>query len=123
MVDNNMENSEEDKIREAEIIMAEEQIAEDKEFIQQEEIKKEGKVLHFIKVILVGLIDQVLALALALTLFGLSGVILRVAGFRIVENMKEAFFLITYVTSNVLYYPLMAEIIHGKTLGRKLIFR
>lgn len=123
MVDNNMENNEEDKIREAEIIMAEEQIAEDKEFIQQEEIKKEGKVLHFIKVILVGLIDQVLALALALTLFGLSGVILRVAGFRIVENMKEAFFLITYVTSNVLYYPLMAEIIHGKTLGRKLIFR
>lgn len=123
MVDNNMENNEEDKIREAEIIMAEEQIAEDKEFIQQEEIKKEGKVLHFIKVILVGLIDQVLALALALTLFGLSGVILRVAGFRIVEDMKEAFFLITYVTSNVLYYPLMAEIIHGKTLGRKLIFR
>ena len=32
-------------------------------------------------------------------------------------------FLIMYIISNVLYYPIMQEVLHGKTLAKKFIFR
>lgn len=63
--------------------------------------------------------DQILAIGLALVLFGILTLILNVAGYQIV--MKEAMFTILYIISNVLYYPIIQEMLHGKTLARKLL--
>ena len=103
------------------IIRAEEKIAEEKEFLVSEDIKNEGKFTYYAKVFLTGVFDQILAIGLALVLFGILTLILNVAGYQIV--MKEAMFTILYIISNVLYYPIIQEMLHGKTLARKLLFR
>ena len=117
-----MKNNENDvKENLDEVLMAEETIAVEKEFIRDEEIKKDGKFLHYTRVLLSGIVDQIFSVALALILFGLTSLILRLFGYYIL--MKDEVFLITYIISNVLYYPLTAEFIHGKTLGKKIIIR
>lgn len=104
-----------------EILLAEETVAIEKEFIRDEEIKEDGKFLHYTKVILSGVVDQIFAVALALLLFGLTTFVLKLCGYYIL--MKDEVFLITYIISNIVYYPLTAEFIHGKTLGKKILFR
>ena len=47
--------------------------------------------------------------------------VFKVAGYKIV--MREEMFLIVFIISNVLYYPLVQEFLDGKTLGRKLVQR
>ena len=131
MVDNNKEkvNSAENNdnsvspevLEEAEVYLAEEEAAEAREFIRDEEIKADGKVLHYTKVVLSGILDQIFAIGLALIIFGVFDLILRVFGYRVA--LREEVFMIIYVISNILYYPILQEILHGKTLGKKFIFR
>ena len=110
-----------DVLEEAEVYLAEEEAAEAREFIRDEEIKADGKVLHYTKVVLSGILDQIFAIGLALIIFGVFDLILRVFGYRVV--LREEAFIIIYVISNILYYPILQEILHGKTLGKKFIFR
>ena len=105
----------------AEVYLAEEAAAEAKEFIRDEEIKKDGKFLHYTKVILSGILDQIFAIGLALILFVIFELGLRAFGYRVA--LREDVFMIIYVISNILYYPILQEILHGKTLGKKFIFR
>lgn len=108
-------------LEEAKVYLAEESAAEAREFIRDEEIKTDGKFLHYTKVILSGILDQIFAIALALILFGLFDLSLRVFGYRVAS--REEVFMIIYVISNILYYPILQELLHGKTLGKKFIFR
>ena len=110
-----------DVLEEAEVYLAEEEAAEAREFIRDEEIKADGKVLHYTKVLFSGILDQIFAIGLALIIFGVFDLILRVFGYRVV--LREEAFMIIYVISNILYYPILQEILHGKTLGKKFIFR
>lgn len=119
--ENNTDTVSEEVLEEAEVYLAEEEAAEAKEFIRDEEIKKDGKVFHYTKVILSGILDQIFAIGLALIIFGIFDLVLRVCGYRVA--MREEIFMIIYVISNILYYPIMQEILHGKTLGKKFIFR
>ena len=135
MVDNNEENLENkdnetennndyvspEVLEEAKVHLAEEKAAEAREFIRDEEIKADGKFLHYTKVILSGILDQIFAIALALILFGIFDLALRVFGYRVAS--REEVFMIIYVISNILYYPILQELLHGKTLGKKFIFR
>lgn len=131
MVDNNKEkvNSAENNdnsvspevLEEAEVYLAEEKAAEAREFIRDEEIKADGKFLHYTKVILSGILDQIFVIALALVVFGVFDLALRVFGYRVA--LREEVFMIIYVISNILYYPILQEVLHGKTLGKKFIFR
>ncbi|CAM2075858.1 MULTISPECIES: hypothetical protein [Clostridia] len=131
MVDNNKEkvNSAENNdnsvspevLEEAKVYLAEEKAAEAREFIRDEEIKADGKFLHYTKVILSGILDQIFVIALALVVFGIFDLALRVFGYRVA--LREEVFMIIYVISNILYYPILQEVLHGKTLGKKFIFR
>ena len=131
MVDNNKEkvNSAENNdnsvspevLEEAKVYLAEEKAAEAREFIRDEEIKVDGKFLHYTKVILSGILDQIFVIALALVVFGIFDLALRVFGYRVA--LREEVFMIIYVISNILYYPILQEVLHGKTLGKKFIFR
>ena len=131
MVDNNKEkvNSAENNdnsvspevLEEAKVYLAEEKAAEAREFIRDEEIKADGKFLHYTKVILSGILDQIFVIALALVVFGIFDLALRVFGYRLA--LREEVFMIIYVISNILYYPILQEVLHGKTLGKKFIFR
>lgn len=108
-------------LEEAEVYLAEEEAAEAREFIRDEEIKTDGKFLHYTKVILSGVLDQIFTIGLALIIFGIFDLVLRAFGYRVA--MREEVFVIIYVISNVLYYPIMQEVLHGKTLAKKFIFR
>ena len=110
-----------DILEEAEVYLAEEESAEAREFIRDEEIKADGKLLHYTKVVLSGILDQIFAIGLALIIFGIFDLALRVFGYRVA--LREEVFMIIYVISNILYYPLLQEFLHGKTLGKKFIFR
>ena len=110
-----------EELEEAEVYLAEEEVAEAKEFIRDEEIKSDGKLLHYTKVILSGVLDQIFVMLLAMLIFGIFGLVIRLFGYKIA--MREEVFLITYIISNIFYYPVMQEFLHGKTLGKKLIFR
>ena len=131
MVDNNKEkvNSAENNdnsvspevLEEAKVYLAEEKAAEAREFIRDEEIKADGKFLHYTKVILSGILDQIFVIALALVVFGIFDLALRVFGY--IVALREEVFMIIYVISNILYYPILQEVLHGKTLGKKFIFR
>ncbi len=135
MVDNNEENLENkdnetennndyvspEVLEEAKVYLAEEKAAEAREFIRDEEIKADGKFLHYTKVILSGILDQIFVIALALVVFGIFDLALRVFGYRVAS--REEVFMIIYVISNILYYPILQELLHGKTLGKKFIFR
>ena len=107
-----------EELEEAEVYLAEEEVAEAKEFIRDEEIKSDGNLLHYTKVILSGVLDQIFVMLLAMLIFGL---VIRLFGYKIA--MREEVFLITYIISNIFYYPVMQEFLHGKTLGKKFIFR
>ena len=108
-------------LEEAKVYLAEEKAAEAREFIRDEEIKADGKFLHYTKVILSGILDQIFVIALALVVFGIFDLALRVFGYRVA--LREEVFMIIYVISNILYYPILQEVLHGKTLGKKFIFR
>ncbi|MEN8077482.1 hypothetical protein ABFP60_11015 [Clostridioides difficile] len=108
-------------LEEAEVYLAEEEAAEAREFIRDEEIKTDGKFLHYTKVILSGVLDQIFTIGLALIIFSIFDLALRAFGYRVA--MREEVFVIIYVISNVLYYPIMQEVLHGKTLAKKFIFR
>lgn len=110
-----------DLLEEAEVYLAEEESAEAREFIRDEEIKADGKLLHYTKVVLSGILDQIFTIGLALIIFGIFDLALRVFGYRVA--LREEVFMIIYVISNILYYPLLQEFLHGKTLGKKFIFR
>ena len=91
------------------------------EEVYKEVVKVEGKFSHFFKAILSGVLDQILAVGIALILFLIFDLILGVIGYEIA--MREEMFLIIYVISNVLYYPISQEILEGKTVGKKVILR
>ena len=91
------------------------------EEVYEEVVKVEGKFLHFFKAILSGVLDQILAVGIALILFLIFDLILGVIGYEIA--MREEMFLIIYIISNVLYYPISQEILEGKTVGKKVILR
>ena len=85
------------------------------------EEKSESKIVYGIKLLLSGVIDQIAAMAGAFILFLLLTLILKVVGYKIVE--KQEMFLIVFIISNVLYYPLVQEFLKGKTFGRKLVLK
>lgn len=120
-LENNNDVESTELLEEAKVYLAEEEVAEAKEFIREEEIKADGKLLHYTKVILSGALDQIFTIALALVIFGVVELGLRLFGYRIA--LREDVFMIIYVISNILYYPIIQEFLHGKTLGRKFIFR
>ena len=121
LIEKNDEFVSEEALEEAEVYLAEEEAAEAKEFIRDEEIKNDGKLLYYTKVILSGILDQIFVIGLALIIFGIFDLALRVFGYRVA--LREEVFMIIYVISNILYYPLLQEFLHGKTLGKKFIFR
>lgn len=88
---------------------------------EEEVVKIEGKFNRFFKAILSGFLDQVLAVGIALILFIIFDLILGVMGYEIA--MREEMFLIVYIITNVLYYPLTQEILKGKTIGKKVILK
>lgn len=99
---------------------------EDAKSIEKEEeceeiAKEEGKLTHIFKAILSGVLDQIIALAMALILFVIFDLILGLIGYEIA--MREEMFLIVYIISNVLYYTISQEILKGKTVGKKLILK
>lgn len=83
--------------------------------------KEDGKAMKFFKNILSGAIDQIVTIISGLILYLIISLILKVVGYKIV--MREEMFLIVFIISNVLYYPLVQEFLGGKTLGRKLVKR
>lgn len=87
------------------------------------ESKKESKGLRFVKAILSGVFDQIIILAADLLIFFISGLILKLFGFMYVDAQKEAMFGLMYVITNILYYPIATELLKGKTIGRKILFR
>lgn len=116
-----MESNEEKLEKQAEVIEKELLIAEDLEEIKEEEVKVEGKLFYYVKTILSGVVDQMLAIGITLVLFWAFEMLLKVTGYQIIG--REEIFLIIYIISNVLYYPLAQEIFHGKTLGKKIMTR
>ena len=86
-----------------------------------ETAKEDGKAMRFFKNILSGIVDQIVAVIIGLILYLLVSLVFKVAGYKIV--MREEMFLIVFIISNVLYYPLVQEFLDGKTLGRKLVQR
>ena len=126
MVNNNevkLNKNNEVSLEEAEVYLAEAEVAEAKEFIRDEEIKADGKLVYYTKVILSGVLDQIFVILLAMLVFGVFGLVIRVFGYQIANDGREELFLIMYIISNVLYYPIMQEVLHGKTLAKKFIFR
>lgn len=119
--ENNDDFTSSEVLEEAKVYLAEEKAAEAREFIRDEEIKADGKFLHYTKVILSGVLDQIFVIALALIVFGIFDLALKVFGYRVA--LREEVFMIIYVISNILYYPILQEVLHGKTLGKKFIFR
>lgn len=116
-----MEENEDRLEKQAEIVEKELEISEDLEILRAEEIKVEGKAFYYTKVILSGVLDQVLSLGLTLILFGVLTILLKFVGYQIVG--REEMFLIMYVISNIIYYPLTQIMFSGKTLGKKIMFR
>lgn len=84
-------------------------------------VKEDGKAMRFFKNILSGIVDQIVAVIIGLILYLIVSLVFKVAGYKIV--MREEMFLIVFIISNVLYYPLVQEFLDGKTLGRKLVQR
>ena len=91
------------------------------EEVYEEVVQIEGKFNRFFKAILSGFLDQVLAVGIALILFLVFDLILGVMGYEIA--MREEVFLIVYIITNVLYYPISQEILKGKTIGKKIILK
>lgn len=104
--------------KEVEQIISKEEI----ESIESEEVVKvDGKFIHLLKGILSGVIDQIIAVGLALIIFLIFDLILGLLGYKIA--MRDEMFLIIYIISNVLYYPISQDILSGKTVGKKVITR
>ena len=118
-MEKNQENLVENEVEQ--IITEEEVQSIENEEVYEEVVKVEGKFAHFFKAILSGVLDQILAVGIALILFLVFDLILGVVGYEIA--MREEMFLIVYIISNVLYYPISQEILEGKTVGKKLILR
>ena len=118
-MEKNQENLVENEVEQ--IITEEEAQDTEKEEVYEEVVKVEGKFSHFFKVILSGILDQILAVGIALILFFIFDLIIGVVGYEIA--MRDEMFLIIYIVSNVLYYPISQEILEGKTVGKKLILR
>lgn len=118
-----MEKNQENLVEnEVEQIITEEEVQDtEKEEVHEEVVKVEGKFSHFFKVILSGVLDQILAVGIALILFLIFDLIIGVVGYEIA--MRDEMFLIIYIVSNVLYYSISQEILEGKTVGKKLILR
>ena len=123
MEEGNLDTIFEDAEIAREVIEAEEAIANNKELIKEDEIKVEGKIFYYTKVILSGLLDQIFAMGAALILFTVYDLILGLFGYTVKDASRETVFLIVYIITNVLYYPLVQEILHGKTLGKKIMVR
>ncbi len=123
MEEENLDTIFEDAEIAREVIEAEEAIANNKELIKDDEIKVEGKVFYYTKVVLSGLLDQIFAMGVALILFTVYDLILGLFGYTVVASSRETVFLIVYIITNVLYYPLVQEMLHGKTLGKKIMVR
>lgn len=116
-MDNNQENLEKQAKEMQELI----EIDVAREEIKQEEIKTEGKVFYYIKTILSGVVDQILVVGIALLLFVGFVFILKAIGYEIVG--RDEMFLIMYILTNVLYYPLSQEFLEGRTLGKRIMTR
>ena len=118
-----MEKNQENLVEnEVEQIITEEEVQDtEKEEVYEEVVKVEGKFSHFFKVILSGVLDQILAVGIALILFVVFDLILGVLGYKIA--MRDEVFLIVFIISNVLYYPISQEILQGKTVGKKIVLR
>ena len=70
MVNNNEEKlnkNNEVSLEEAEVYLAEAEVAEAKEFIRDEEIKTDGKLVYYTKVILSGVLDQIFVILLSIS--------------------------------------------------------
>lgn len=118
-----MEENQENLLEnELEQILTEEEVQSvEEEEVYEEVVKVEGRFSHFFKAILSGVLDQILAVGIALILFFIFDLIIGVVGYEIA--MRDEIFLIIYIISNVLYYPISQEILEGKTVGKKLILR
>lgn len=118
-----MEKEQENLIeKEVEQIITEEEVQDiEVEEIYEEVVSSDSKFSYYFKVILSGVLDQILAVGIALILFFVLDLILGVLGYEIA--MREEMFLIVYIITNVLYYPISQEILEGKTLGKKVILR
>lgn len=122
-----MENNEEklehqaELQRQAELVEKELEMYVDRDIIKEEEIKVEGKAFYYVKTILSGVVDQIVAVGLALVLFWVFELILKIIGYEIIG--RDQIFLGIFIISNVLYYPLIQELFDGKTLGKKIMTR
>lgn len=116
-----MDNNQENIKKQAEEMQEQIEIDVAREEIKQEEIKAEGKVLYYIKTIFSGVIDQILAVGIALILFVVFDLILGAIGYEIIG--RDEMFLIMYIITNVLYYPLSQEFLEGRTLGKRIMTR
>lgn len=89
--------------------------------VDNKEKVEEGKTLIFLKRLLAGIIDQVIAIAIAIILFLLFNAVLKVFGLYFVE--REQIFFILYVITNILYMPICKSSKLKKTIGLKINFK
>lgn len=75
----------------------------------------------FIKGLLVGVVDQIVVVAVALVIFLLFTLIIKMFGYQVVE--KETIFLITYVISNIIYVSVCKKLKFETTVGRKIVIK
>lgn len=73
----------------------------------------------FLKNVLSGIIDQILAIAISLLLLVAFDAIIKLIGFYVAE--REPMFLIMYIITNVLYRPILKASKLKETIGGKLI--
>lgn len=134
--DNKLEKEEnlveEVKVENKEVLENKEELKEEKVYEEMkglvegfEDENEEGKVeeksgfLGFLKRLLSGIVDQILAIAISLLLLVLFDAIIKLIGYQVAE--REPMFLIMYIITNVLYSPILEASKLKETIGRKLI--
>lgn len=118
-MDNKELNNEEainEAVEESKVIEA----VDEKEFAE-EKVKKESKVVKFLKKVLAGTIDQIISIALALVLLIVLDLLLKLFGFQIAQ--REPIFLIVYVIVNIIYGPICTSTKLKDTIGRKTMLK
>lgn len=96
---------------------------EKKGLVEGFEDENENEIIEnkpgFLKNVLSGIIDQILAIAISLLLLVAFDAIIKMIGFYVAE--REPMFLIMYIITNVLYRPILKASKLKETIGGKLI--
>lgn len=87
----------------------------------EENNKEESKGVNFFKKFLVGIIDQIISIAISLVLLIVFDLVLKLFGFYVAE--REPMFLVMYIIVNIFYAPICTSIKLKETIGKKIILK